>query len=111
LFQEAGASVVTYDPIARPIELAGVLRGSTVWEALEGASAAVIATEWSEFVGLDWDRVRGLMVDPAIIFDGRNCLDADAVRGAGLTYMAVGRPGAHRAAESVGSKSSWRGVY
>lgn len=96
LFQEAGASVITYDPIARSVEAGGVERADTVWEALEGACAAVVATEWGEFTGLDWSRVRRAMIDPAIVFDGRNCLDADAVRAAGLTYMAVGRPGAHR---------------
>jgi hypothetical protein len=37
------------------------------------------------------------MRDPAIVFDGRGCLDATAVRAAGLVYMAVGRDGAHRA--------------
>ena len=36
------------------------------------------------------------MVGPKIIFDGRNALDADAVRAAGLGYMAVGREGLHR---------------
>ena len=51
---------------------------------------------WGEFSALDWSRVRGVMEEPAIVFDGRNCLDADAVRAAGMTYMAVGRPGAHR---------------
>lgn len=96
LLQEAGAAVTTYDPLAASVEIAGVERAATVWEALRGASAAIVATEWGEFVGLDWSRVRGAMVDPAIIFDGRNCLDADAVRAAGLSYMAVGRPGAHR---------------
>ena len=96
LLREAGASVVTYDPIACPVAMKGVERAATVWECLSGASAAVVTTEWSEFVSLDWSRVRSAMVDPAIVFDGRNCLDADAVRAAGLTYMAVGRPGAHR---------------
>ncbi|MDY0339624.1 MAG: UDP-glucose/GDP-mannose dehydrogenase family protein [Coriobacteriia bacterium] len=96
LLLEAGASVVTYDPLAVPVEMDGVERCATVWEALAGASAVIVATEWGEFSALDWSRVRGVMEEPAIVFDGRNCLDADAVRAAGLTYMAVGRPGAHR---------------
>jgi UDPglucose 6-dehydrogenase len=59
----------------------------------------VIATEWDEFLGLDWDRVRSVMAAPGIVFDGRNCLDGAAVEAAGLTYMAVGRKGAHRAGD------------
>ena len=60
------------------------------------ASAAVVVTDWPEFAELDWARVRTHMVEPAIVYDGRNALPASAVEAAGLTYMAVGRPGAHR---------------
>jgi UDPglucose 6-dehydrogenase len=56
----------------------------------------VVITEWSEFVDLDWHTVAETMSAPRIVFDGRNCLDAAAVESAGLTYMAVGRPGSHR---------------
>lgn len=96
LLLEEGADVTCYDPIAAPIDLGEAVRCDSVWEALEGASAAVLVTEWPEFVELDWERVRGVMVEPAIIFDGRNALDAAAVQAAGCVYMAVGRPGAHR---------------
>jgi UDPglucose 6-dehydrogenase len=96
LLLEEGASVAVYDPIAAPLPLPGAERTANVWEALEGASAAIVVTEWDEFVTLDWGRARSLMIDPALIFDGRNCLDPDAVRSTGLTYMAVGRPGPHR---------------
>ncbi len=94
---EEGAAVVTYDPVASPIALPGAKRAESVWEALDGASAAVVVTEWDEFVALDWDRVRSIMAGPGIVFDGRNCLDGAAVEAAGLMYMAVGRKGAHRA--------------
>lgn len=94
---EEGATVVTYDPVAAPIELPGARRAASVWDALEGASAAVIVTEWDEFIGLDWERVRSVMAAPGIVFDGRNCLDGATIEAAGLTYMAVGRRGAHRA--------------
>lgn len=94
---ESGAAVVAYDPVAGPIPLAGATRVADVWEALTGVSAAIVATEWPEFVELDWGRVRTVMAGPGIIFDGRNCLDPAAVEDAGLRYMAVGRPGAHRA--------------
>jgi UDPglucose 6-dehydrogenase len=97
LLLDEGVVVAAYDPLAADVELGdGVRRAATVSEALEGASAAIVATEWPEFVDMDWSHVRSLMADPAIIFDGRNCLDRNAVENAGLTYMAVGRPGAHR---------------
>lgn len=96
LLIEEGAEVVVYDPIAAEVELAEMTRTDTVWQALEGASAAIVATEWREFVDLDWSRAASVMAEDAVVFDGRNCLDPAAVRGAGLRYMAVGRDGAHR---------------
>ncbi|MBE0417910.1 MAG: UDP-glucose/GDP-mannose dehydrogenase family protein [Coriobacteriia bacterium] len=97
LLLEEGAGVTAYDPLAGELDLGdGTRQVATVWEALEGASAAIVVTEWPEFINLDWARVRMHMADPAIIFDGRNCLDRAAIEDSGLTYMAVGRPGAHR---------------
>lgn len=96
LLLEEGAEVRCYDPIAAEVNLGGAIRCETVWEALEGASAAVLVTEWPEFQQLDYARVAQLMTEPGIIFDGRNALDPTAVMAAGLTYMAVGRDGAHR---------------
>ena len=96
LLLEQGAIVATYDPVAGDIDLGPAVRCETVWDALEGASAAVVVTDWPEFAELDWARVRTHMVEPAIVYDGRNALPASAVEAAGLTYMAVGRPGAHR---------------
>ena len=97
LLLEDGAEVTMYDPVAAPLSIPGATRCETVWEALEGASAAVLVTEWAEFIELDWARVRSVMAEPAIVFDGRNALDASAVQAAGLAYMGVGRTGAHRA--------------
>jgi len=101
LLAEQGATVRIYDPVAADFTVEGASRVADAWQALEGASAAVVVTEWHEFGELDWKRVREVMASPAIIFDGRNCLDADAVRAAGLTYMAVGRDGGHRPAENA----------
>ncbi|MHB1341582.1 MAG: UDP-glucose dehydrogenase family protein [Coriobacteriia bacterium] len=98
LLAEEGATIRIYDPIAADFPIAGAARVASVWDALEGASAAVVVTEWQEFIDLDWEKVRSHMSGPGIIFDGRNCLDAAAVRAAGLAYMAVGRDGAHREA-------------
>jgi UDPglucose 6-dehydrogenase len=60
-------------------------------EAIEGADAAVLVTEWPEFAELDWAEVAKRMNTPLLV-DGRNFLDAEAVRAAGLTYEGIGRP-------------------
>jgi len=96
LLAEEGARIRIYDPMAPDVPVANAERAASVWDALAGASAAIVVTEWAEFTELDWVRASSVMADAAVVFDGRNCLDADAVRAAGLTYMAVGRPGAHR---------------
>lgn len=96
LLLEEGAEVACYDPIAGPVDLGTATRCDTVWEALAGASAVVLITEWPEFIELDWARAREVMDGGAIVFDGRNALDRDAVEAAGFEYMAVGRAGAHR---------------
>jgi UDPglucose 6-dehydrogenase len=96
LLIEEGTEVSAYDPIASASNLGGATRADDVFTALRGASAAILVTEWEEFVGLDWQKVREHMVGPGIIFDGRNALDRAAIEAAGLTYMAVGRPGAQR---------------
>lgn len=101
LLTEHGARIRIYDPIAADIDVPGAARVDDVWAALKGASAAIVVTEWAEFVTLDWARVRETMIGPGIIFDGRNCLDATAVEAAGLTYMAVGREGRHRVGETA----------
>jgi UDPglucose 6-dehydrogenase len=89
-----GAAVTAYDPVAaeRAAEmLSGVEIMSSALEALDGADAAVLVTEWPEFADLDWADVAKRMANPLIV-DGRNFLDADAVRAAGLTYDGIGRP-------------------
>ncbi len=96
LLLEEGAEVWTYDPVARETNLPDSRRATDVWQALEGASAAVLVTEWDSLRNLDWPRARSMMSEPAIIFDGRNALDPAVITAAGLTYMAVGRDGAHR---------------
>jgi UDPglucose 6-dehydrogenase len=62
-----------------------------LYEALEGAHAAVVVTEWDEVRGLDPKKAASLMRDPKLIVDGRNALDAAASREAGLLYRGFGR--------------------
>ena len=60
-------------------------------EAVRGADAAVIVTEWPELSGLASPEVRAAMANPLII-DGRNLLDPEATRRAGFAYEGIGRP-------------------
>ena len=64
---------------------------ATVADAVRGADAAVIVTEWEELRGLASPEVRATMANPLII-DGRNLLDPDETRRAGFAYEGVGRP-------------------
>jgi UDPglucose 6-dehydrogenase len=96
LLLEEGAHVACYDPVATDVDLGGATRCDTVWDAVADASAAVLVTEWPELLELDWVRAASVMKPGAIIFDGRNALNRESVEAAGLTYMAVGRPGSHR---------------
>ena len=84
-----GAEVRGWDPIARP-ELQGVLFCATPLEAVQGADAAVIVTEWPQLAELASEEVRAAMRHPLII-DGRNLLDPDVVRAAGFAYEGIGR--------------------
>jgi UDPglucose 6-dehydrogenase len=70
------------------VEMAG-----SAMEALDGADAAVLVTEWPEFAELDWAEVAKRMASPLLI-DGRNFLDPKTVRDVGITYEAIGRPSA-----------------
>ncbi|MDQ3378257.1 MAG: UDP-glucose 6-dehydrogenase, partial [Actinomycetota bacterium] len=60
-------------------------------EALEGAHAAVVVTEWEEVRNLDLRRAASLMQEPKLLVDGRNAFDPAAARGAGLLYRGFGR--------------------
>jgi UDPglucose 6-dehydrogenase len=87
-----GADVRAWDPVARPSELVGnVTFCDTPLEAVTGADAAVIVTEWPQLRELPTAETRVAMRRP-ILVDGRNLLDPDAVRAAGFAYEGVGRP-------------------
>jgi UDPglucose 6-dehydrogenase len=91
-----GASVVAFDPVAQRAAqelLPGVEMVGSAMDALQGADAAVLVTEWPEFAELDWAEVAKRMANPLLV-DGRNFLDPKIVRDAGITYEAIGRPGA-----------------
>jgi UDPglucose 6-dehydrogenase len=86
-----GAEVVAWDPVADASEiLHGVDIAHTALDALRGADAAVIVTEWPELAVLPWDEARPLMRN-ALVVDGRNLLDPAAMRARGFAYEGVGR--------------------
>jgi UDPglucose 6-dehydrogenase len=88
-----GAEVRAWDPMAeRDSYLHGALLCDSFLEAVTGADAAVIVTEWQELKELASEEVRRVMRNPLII-DGRNLLDPARVRAAGFAYECVGRPG------------------
>jgi UDPglucose 6-dehydrogenase len=88
-----GAHVRAYDPIAEDEArkmMSGVDFAGSALEALEGADACILVTEWPEFAELDWNEVSRRMAGRLIV-DGRNFVDADAVRAAGFIYEGIGR--------------------
>ena len=89
-----GARAVGYDPVAgkKAAGLAGDLKVVfDPYEALRGAHAAVVVTEWEEVRALDLKRAASLMEKPAVIVDGRNALDPKTAAAAGLLYRGFGR--------------------
>ncbi|MNV02769.1 UDP-glucose 6-dehydrogenase TuaD [compost metagenome] len=91
-----GAEVRAYDPVAMH-EAGRVLAGhpgisfaADMYEALDGADALLIATEWKVFRAPDFDRVKALLKTPLII-DGRNLYTPADVRGLGFEYSGIGR--------------------
>jgi UDPglucose 6-dehydrogenase len=91
---ELGAIVLATDPEA--IETSRRLRPaltyvSTAEEAVTGADAVLVLTEWKQYRGLD-PHALGSLVGGRAILDGRNCLNPSQWREAGWTYRALGRP-------------------
>jgi UDPglucose 6-dehydrogenase len=91
------ASVHLYDPRAMenmkqvfPEEPPHLVYHADLYEAVRGANALLILTEWDEFRQMDLERVKSLMANP-IIIDGRNIFDPDKVRQLGFEYYCFGR--------------------
>jgi UDPglucose 6-dehydrogenase len=87
-----GAEVRGWDPLVRSHpSLDGVAIQKSVLEAVRGADAAVIVTEWPELEALPSPEVRDAM-RTRLVVDGRNLLDPEVVRAAGFEYEGIGRP-------------------
>jgi UDPglucose 6-dehydrogenase len=91
---EAGARVQAFDPEAAPVAR-GIFGNSisytqTAYDALKGADALAIVTEWNEFRTPDFERMRTLMRSP-VIFDGRNLFTPEQMKQQEFTYHSIGR--------------------
>lgn len=100
---EEGADIVVFDPrvpAAKAREDLSAARhadrhlhhAASVAEAVRGADAAIVLTDWDDFRRLDWNSLATVMRQPAWVFDARNCCDHAAIRAAGLRLWAVGKP-------------------
>jgi UDPglucose 6-dehydrogenase len=89
-----GAKVKAYDPAAGPV--ARRIFGNRIelcdksYDALAGADALAVVTEWNEFREPDFERMRSLLKAP-VIFDGRNIYSPEHMRALGFTYLSIGR--------------------
>ena len=91
-----GANVVAYDPVAMPaarraLGISDQLEfAATPMDAVAGADALVVVTEWKEFRSPDFAAIASALKQP-LVFDGRNLYDPALVRAAGLEYFSIGR--------------------
>ncbi|HEY3188223.1 MAG TPA: UDP binding domain-containing protein, partial [Solirubrobacteraceae bacterium] len=91
--QSDGAIVRAYDPVAEDEArklIHGVEFANDPLDCVRDADAVVLVTEWQEFKDLDWREVAETMAGRLIV-DGRNALDPEAIRAAGLDYEGIGR--------------------
>jgi UDPglucose 6-dehydrogenase len=92
-----GVSICAHDPAA--LFHARALLGNRIdyaetnYEALVGADALVVVTDWNEYRHPDFERVKRTLREPVIV-DGRNLYDVDRMRELGLRYHSIGRPSA-----------------
>ncbi len=96
--QAAGAEIKAYDPIVPSVArqlLPGVELCSDAYEAMRGADALVILTEWDEFRALDLDQVKALLDRPVLI-DLRNIYRPEDLIEKGFDYVSIGRPYPYR---------------
>jgi len=91
-----GATVTAYDPVAMTEtkriygEEPRLTLADKPMDALEGADALLIVTEWKEFRSPDFERIKSALKQP-VIFDGRNLYEPEVPRAAGIEYYCIGR--------------------
>ena len=102
---EAGATITAYDPEAMENVEAKVGNkikfADNAYDALHGADALIVVTEWSEFRSPDFKKIENYMNDK-VVFDGRNLFEPEQMKELGFHYESIGRE-AIKASESVKS--------
>lgn len=93
--RDAGAEIKAYDPegmenTKRQHPELGISYAENAYEALNGADALVIATEWSQFRSPDFEELKSRL-NGKIIFDGRNIYDLNTMKNMGFEYISIGR--------------------
>lgn len=95
ILQAHGAQIVAFDPEAMStfskFSNLAIDYAVNALDALVGADALVLLTEWSEFRSPDFQEMQSIMRQP-VIFDGRNVFDPEFVRAQGFYYASIGRP-------------------
>ena len=90
-------SIVAYDPAAmeraQQILAGDITYAANPYEAVTGADALIILTDWEDFGALDLDRIKALLRYP-IVVDGRNLYSREAMKEHGFLYVSMGRPAA-----------------
>ncbi|RAP27720.1 UDP-glucose dehydrogenase [Brevibacillus laterosporus] len=94
ILQNKEAIITAYDPVAMPhmqrvFSPERVTYTRSAYEAVSGADAVILCTEWKEFLQLDFERVHRIMNQP-LIFDGRNALPHHDLRQIGFEYVGIG---------------------
>ncbi|MCR8981345.1 UDP-glucose dehydrogenase family protein [Brevibacillus laterosporus] len=94
ILQKKEAIITAYDPVAIPnmqcvFSPEQVTYTRTAYEAVTGADAVILCTEWREFLQLDYEHVYHIMKQP-LIFDGRNALAHSDLRKIGFEYVGIG---------------------
>ena len=93
---DGGAKVRAFDPEAmentRELKFGDrITYANKAYDALEGADALLLVTEWNEFRMPDWPRIKSMLSTP-VVFDGRNIYDMDEMKEHGFDYFSIGRP-------------------
>ncbi len=91
---EKGARIRAFDPAAAPVAKkifdSRIALCERSYDALNGADALAIVTEWNEFREPDFDKMKSLLKSP-VVFDGRNIYTPEQMRALGFTYFSIGR--------------------
>ena len=104
----AGAQVVAHDPVAMPaaqrrhMHLSALSFAADALDAVDGADALIIATDWPQYTLIDWAQVHRRMATPHVL-DGRNVCDPDLMARLGFDYQGIGRGKSERFAITTAS--------